>query len=296
MMKRTDGIPLRMNGVAASMLVGFALSATTAAASPPHPAHSRDGDIQEHLCVANIASSGESETSSSRRHDNAEAVRDDGHLTCASVLHAALSPLAREAIAPVMVAIAQERARQAALPTSASPRDQLERMGRMDQAARSQLTQVRLNDLSEPDRTAARQALWATIGELDAQLLKDLLPLVPEQGWFRVSDYGPEAARAAFFIIQHADADQWRRFVPLLEPLVQTGEVNGQDYGMMYDRLALHENRPQRYGTQLTCSNGALKVDRALLEDPKKVDERRRAVGFSDSLAEYEASVAEFPC
>lgn len=296
MMKRTDGTRLRVGGITASVLIGFALSTTGASAFSPAPAPSSDGDTPARLCDATGASSGDDETPRSSGHDTAEPVRIEANMTCASELRDALSPAARETIAPVLMAIAQERARQAALPASASPREQLERMGRMDQAARSQLTRVRMDGLSEPERTAAREALWATIGELDAQLLSELLPLVPAQGWFSVSAYGQEAARAAFFIIQHADADQWRRFVPLLEPLVGTGEVNGQDYGMMYDRLALHENRPQRYGTQLTCSGGVLKVDRALLEDPAKVDERRQAVGFSDTLVAYEASVAEFPC
>lgn len=289
-MKWTDGTRLRVDGIAGSVLVGFALSTTGAAALSPAPVPSSDGDMPARLCDATAASPGYHET------PRAGAVRIPASITCASEARGALSPAARETISPVLIAIAQERARQAALPASASPREQLERMGRLDQAARSQLTQVRMDDLSEPERIAAREALWATIGELDAQLLSELLPLVPEQGWFSVSAYGQEASRAAFFIIQHADADQWRRFVPLLEPLVQIGEVNGQEYGMMYDRLALHENRPQRYGTQLTCSGGVLKVDRALLEDPAKVDERRQAVGFSDTLAAYEASVAEFPC
>jgi hypothetical protein len=208
---------------------------------------------------------------------------------------AALSPEARALIAPVAEAIAAEEARQAALPPPADVRERLERMGQLDQVGRRAGIAVDLSVLPEAERAAAMHALWAPVSEMDDQLLAELLPLVPEEGWFTPDQYGERASNAAFLIIQHSNVEQWRRFVPILEPLALAGKIDGQDYGLMYDRLAVNEGRPQRYGTQVTCKGGKFVIDWDNLEDPANADARREAIGFGWSLAEYEQSFADYP-
>ena len=83
--------------------------------------------------------------------------------------------------------------------------------------------------------------------------------------------------------------------MPVLEPLVALGEVDGAEYGLMYDRLAVNENRPQRYGTQMACIGGRWAIDYANLEDPQTADARRAAMGFMQTLAEYETNFARYP-
>lgn len=208
---------------------------------------------------------------------------------------AALSPEARALIAPVAEAIAAEEARQAALPPPSDVRDRLERMGRLDQAGRRAAVSVDLNALPEDQRGAAQSALWAPVSAMDERLLAELLPLVPENGWFTPEEYGERASSAAFLIIQHSNAEQWRRFVPVLEPLALAGKIDGQDYGLMYDRLAVTEGRPQRYGSQVTCRAGKWSIDWDNLEDPANADARRKAIGFPQTLAEYEGNFANYP-
>jgi hypothetical protein len=208
---------------------------------------------------------------------------------------AGLSPEARALIAPVAEAMAAEEARQAALPPPADVRERLERMGQLDQAGRRAAVRVDLGGLPESERAAASSALRASIAAMDGRLLAELLPLVPESGWFTPDEYGEEASSAAFLIIQHSDIEQWRRFVPVLEPLALAGEIDGQDYGLMYDRLAISEGRLQRYGTQVTCTAGKYVIDWGNIEDPSNVEARRRALGFPWTLAEYEQSFADYP-
>jgi hypothetical protein len=62
----------------------------------------------------------------------------------------------------------------------------------------------------------------------------------------------------------------------------------------MYDRLAVSEGRPQRYGTQMVCRDGRWTVD--TLEDPANVDARRQEMGFRWTMAEYEARFTASPC
>lgn len=207
-----------------------------------------------------------------------------------------LSPQAAALIAPVGQALEAERKAQAALPPPANDAEKLERMGRLDQVGRRVLVQVDLSALPPEEIKAARKAMWAPVEAMDAENEKALLAMIPPEGWFLKSRYGDKAAKAAFMIVQHSNLELWRRFVPVLEPLVAKGEVDGQNYGLMYDRLALNEGRPQRYGSQVVCKAGRWGPD--TLEDPDRVDERRKAMGFTQSMAEYVAyfQTAYPPC
>lgn len=206
---------------------------------------------------------------------------------------APLSVEARALVAPVAEAIAAEKARQAALPPPTSDRERLERMGALDQVGRRAFTVLDFSVLPAGERQSAEALAWESMGAVDKALLDELLTMVPPEGWFKKSVYGERAASAAFLIIQHSDLENWRRFVPVLEPLVAQGEVDGQSYGLMYDRLAINEGRPQRYGTQMTCKDGRWVVDD--LEDPERVDERRKAMNFPGTMAEYEAHFRTYP-
>lgn len=203
----------------------------------------------------------------------------------AAAPEAPLSPEARALIAPVAAALEAERARQAALPPPADDAEKLLRLGAMDQAGRRVLTGVDLTVLPPEEIAAARRAMWAPIEAADADNLRALLAMVPPEGWFFRSRYGEKPANAAFHIIQHSDVAQWKRFVPVLEPLVVTGEIDGQSFGLMYDRLAINEGRPQRYGSQMTCAAGKWVPER--LEDPARVDEWRAAMSFPQTFAQY---------
>ncbi len=206
-----------------------------------------------------------------------------------------LSPEAHALIAPVENAIAAEEARQAALPPASNDRERLERMGVLDQVGRRAEAPIDLSVLPEAEREAANAIIWTRLRALDERLMGELLQMVPPEGWFLKSVYGELAAQAAFLIVQHSDVEHWRRFLPVLEPLVAAGEVDGQSYGMMYDRLAITEGRPQRYGTQVTCKAGRWAIDRDNLEDPENADVRRCEMGFPGTLAEYEQVFANRP-
>ena len=79
-----------------------------------------------------------------------------------------------------------------------------------------------------------------------------------------------------------------QRSLDLMEPYFGTGEINDQNYALLYDRVNLYQDRPQRYGTQ-----GATLVIEGVkhhgphpIEDVEHVDERRAEIGLSP-LAEY---------
>lgn len=101
------------------------------------------------------------------------------------------------------------------------------------------------------------------------------------QGWPKRSEVGDDAARQAWLLVQHADADPafQLRVLRAMEPLVPSGEVSKADYAYLDDRVMLKITGKQRYATQAMCDNGQ-RVSQPL-EDEKTVDRLRAEVGLS---------------
>lgn len=205
-----------------------------------------------------------------------------------------MAPEPDRAIAPLVLRIEQEQAKLDSLPPDADLKTRFARVYVLDQYPRQFMGEVLRSELSAEDMAKARGEASAIMAEQDAKNLQIVLEHLPPEGWYLRSRYGGEVATTAFLVVQHSNLETWRRFVPVLEPLVAAGEVDGQSYGLMYDRLALAEKRPQRYGSQLACRNGEWVV--LNLEAPEAVDDRRREMGFTESHADYVAGFKSMPC
>lgn len=206
---------------------------------------------------------------------------------------ALISPQVRTIIAPVTDVIAAEQARQAALPPPADDRERLERMGRLDQAGRMRIGEVDVSALPPEQRGAVFAAISAVIDPIDRANQQALTAMVPPEGWFLRSRYGNEAAMAAFHIVQHGGETLWRRYLPVLELLVASGEVEGEAYAKMFDRLAISEGRPQGYGTQFSCVSSRWTL--APLEDETRVETWRAGMGIVTPLSTYVEHMAAAP-
>lgn len=203
-----------------------------------------------------------------------------------------VSPQTRIAIAPVAAAIAEVRAKQAALPPPKDDAERLVRLGELDQAARTGLGKIDPGKLPAADRDAAFKIVAGQIRAVDAANRAALLAMLPPERWFTIGKYGREASQAAFMIVQHAGPDLWRRFLPVLEPLASKGDIAGGDYALMYDRLATTEGRPQRYGSQMRCEGG--RYAPFPIEAPESLDARRAALAMRP-YAEYLEGYAKAP-
>ena len=85
---------------------------------------------------------------------------------------------------------------------------------------------------------------------------------VQTHGWPRQSVAGERAAHAAWLIIQHSpDFVFQATMLPELSQLAAVNEIPSADVAMLADRVAVHQNRPQRYGTQFQLRDGALVAD-----------------------------------
>lgn len=118
---------------------------------------------------------------------------------------------------------------------------------------------------------------------LNAKNLPWLEEVVAKHGWPGKRLVGDDGANAMWLLVQHSDTDPafQKLCLGLMEPLVVSGEVSAIDYAYLWDRVAVAEKRPQRYGTQF----GETREPRPI-EDEAHVDDRRRALGLP-TMASY---------
>ena len=210
-----------------------------------------------------------------------------------------LKPATQEIIAPVHLAYLKVEAEQAALPPPVSDSERLERLFDLDQAGRvaEEKIDISISRLDNIQRMVAMDKVWSEIQDHDLADQKALKAMMPAKGWFSGEAYSKKASLAAFLIVQHAgkDPELMRQTLAKLEPLAKTSAVYGGQYALMYDRVALEfDHKPQRFGSQVECRQGAWRPRD--LEDPEHVDQRRKAVGLSETEAEYLKHFGDLAC
>ncbi len=122
--------------------------------------------------------------------------------------------------------------------------------------------------------------------QVDMENTRWLKELIAREGWPSAAKVGREASNSAFLIVQHAIHDPafQRMMLDTITLGFQKGEVDGQSYALLYDRVTVKAGGKQRYGTQAQIRNGRIVFDP--IEDSSKVDSLRASVGLP-SLAVY---------
>lgn len=189
-----------------------------------------------------------------------------------------------------------DRVRMAGEATDARTRELLRR------AARDQLMRrgwdLAAQPWTEPPTAGARSRFNSLLGQQACQIDSDntewLKADVAANGWYRISVHGEAASGAAWLMAQHADRDRafQRHVLSLLEPLVGAGETSASNYAYLHDRVAVGENRPQRYGTQGRCVAKGVWAPNDL-DDAEQVQALRDQVEIG-SLAEYTAHMHQY--
>ncbi|MER5547069.1 DUF6624 domain-containing protein [Streptomyces sp. NPDC002589] len=132
----------------------------------------------------------------------------------------------------------------------------------------------------------AEQLAWRRLTARHADRLGEIMD---EHGWPTADRVGPEAARAAWLIAQHADRrlDIQRRALRLLEQAVAEGRAAARDLAFLRDRTLVNEGHEQIYGTQIAAVHNGSPVPWPTI-DPEHLDERRAEAGIEP----YEQYVA----
>ncbi len=147
-----------------------------------------------------------------------------------------------------------------------------------DQKARKAIT-----SLGEKPTQEQIDALAA----VDSKTTARMKEIIAAKGWPGIKLVGADGANAAWLLVQHADADVafQKQCLALLEKAVAAGDADAQSHAYLYDRVAVAEKRPQRFGTQFGADGEPQPI-----EDEANVDARRKAIGLG-TMAEYRAQM-----
>jgi hypothetical protein len=109
-----------------------------------------------------------------------------------------------------------------------------------------------------------------------------LIELIKLHGWPDEQLAGKDGAEAAWFIAQHAVGNPafQRECLHLLRECAEQGRIPRWHSAYLEDRIAMHEGRPQRYGTQWLDDPVDGRIRPWKLVDEKRVNEFRTEVGL----------------
>jgi len=115
--------------------------------------------------------------------------------------------------------------------------------------------------------------------EKNAARLREILA---SHGWPNEATVGSDGAYAAWLIVQHAigDPSLQRQVLPLLQKEASQGRVPEWQSAYLADRIAMYEQRPQRYGTQWLDDPQDGRTRPWPLEEPERVNSVRESVGL----------------
>lgn len=115
---------------------------------------------------------------------------------------------------------------------------------------------------------------------------------IQSSGWFNVSDYGADADKAAFFIVQHSgDLGFQKRVLEVLEPLVADGETSKSSFALLSDRIAIKDEQEQLFGSQGDCVGDAAWEPFPIVAE--NVDVRRTEMTL-EPMADYVSRMSSF--
>ena len=109
-----------------------------------------------------------------------------------------------------------------------------------------------------------------------------LRALIAAHGWPGEDIAAKDGAEAAWLIAQHAvgEPEFQRHVLTLLQAGAAQKRAPAWHAAYLEDRIAMHEGRPQRYGSQWIDDPGDGRVRPWKLADPEHVNELRASVGL----------------
>lgn len=159
-----------------------------------------------------------------------------------------------------------------------------------DQAVRAEV--IRLSQQTPP----AVDSLMAAYGRMqavDAENQRVVSELLEGGGW--PEGLSEAANETIWLVIDHADLEMQRRWMPLIEAQMAAGRVSKSSYATLLDRMLMREKRPQRYGTQTVSVSRVIEGDSTRteqqcwlwpVEQPERLDSLRNAMELGP-IGEY---------
>ncbi len=148
--------------------------------------------------------------------------------------------------------------------------------------------QYRWGMFSNPFGKAAQEKAYANFMShkkeqrfIDSINVLKVTAIIDRYGWLGYKTIGTQESHALFFVIQHADFATQEKYLPLIRKAVQEKKESPFNLIMLEDRVSLHKNKYQIYGTQvLTTANKNYVFP---LIDVENLFERRKSIGLDSA-------------
>jgi len=153
-----------------------------------------------------------------------------------------------------------------------------------DQTVRNEITRIGWEN--------APFELLEKMRSVDSKNTARLKAIVKTHSWVTEKSVGKDGVNAAFLIVQHSpDYAFQEEMLPMIKRSYLNDEgISGQELALLTDRVLVHQDKQQMYGTQLNIENGELVFDP--IYDIDNVDSRRAEVGLP-SLEEYKKLISK---
>ena len=108
--------------------------------------------------------------------------------------------------------------------------------------------------------------------------------ILDKEGW--PANLSEKANQAIWIVIDHSDADNQKKYLPLVKQKSEEGVLNKVDYAILNDRVLMKDGKPQIYGTQIKLSAVYIGEDLTTqfflwpVENPEALDSLRNAIGL----------------
>lgn len=121
---------------------------------------------------------------------------------------------------------------------------------------------------------------WKLINEKDSINLIEVQKILDEKGWLGQNVVGGRGNSTLFLVIQHADLDTQKKYLPMMREAVKKGNAQAGSLALLEDRVALRSGEKQIYGSQIGRDPETGEFFVSPLINPEKVNERRASVGL----------------
>jgi len=125
-----------------------------------------------------------------------------------------------------------------------------------------------------------RQSMAKYNRDTDYQNMIVVASVIENCGESAIKKLNKKDIEAIFFIVQHSDYKQMKKYYPLLKELSEDKKISIGAVVTMQDRILMLEGKPQIYGTQMKMNYETNKLEVYSLENPKYVNKRRNNVGL----------------
>ncbi len=92
-----------------------------------------------------------------------------------------------------------------------------------------------------------------------------------------------ESYKTIWIVIDHATLEKQEQYLPLVYQMATAGYIGLDEYAILYDRVAMGKNSPQRYGSQLVQFGNANNLQLYVwpIDNVEELDSLRNTVGMS---------------